>query len=144
MTRSQKASQLNIVNKPDERSIKNLKEVVEKLLQPIRDELGLPIKINSGYRCPALNKAVGGVSTSAHCFGLAVDMVCPTYKGGDVIEFGKWIENYLKTNNIKFDQLIYEHLGAKWIHLSYRHRDGRQRCQVLTINRRGTFQGIVK
>lgn len=144
MTNSPTAKRLGIDNTPDAKSIANLKEVAEMLLQPIRDEIGLPIKVNSGFRCVKLNKAVGGVSTSAHCFGLAVDMVCPTYKNGDAYEFAKWIENYLKTNKLKFDQLIYEHLGSKWVHLSYKHRNGKQRCQVITINRRGTFQGIVK
>lgn len=63
-------------NIPDDMNIiKNLTRLAE-FLQQIRNELHLPITVNSGYRSPEVNKAVGGVSTSYHCKGLAVDIRC--------------------------------------------------------------------
>ncbi|UCC79175.1 MAG: hypothetical protein JSW64_13005 [Candidatus Zixiibacteriota bacterium] len=58
---------------PPQNIVENLKYLVEKTLQPVRDEIGAPIRINSGYRCPSVNKLVGGSSTSQHCLGEAAD-----------------------------------------------------------------------
>ncbi len=60
-------------NPPDE-VVENLRYVVEKVLQPLRTGLDFPIRLNSGYRCPGVNKAVGGSSTSQHCLGEAADL----------------------------------------------------------------------
>lgn len=111
----------------------------KKILEPLRKGVGQPIKVNSGFRAPKVNRAVGGVSTSAHCFGLAADIVCPRY--GNAKAFCKFVEKYLNDNNIAFDQIIYEF--GTWVHVGLRHPDGRQRRQVITINKYGTHQGIV-
>ena len=114
-------------------------ELCKKILEPLRKEINQPIKVNSGFRAVKVNAAVGGVSTSAHCFGLAVDIVCPRY--GNAKTFCKFVEKFLKDNNIAFDQVIYEF--GSWVHVGIRHPDGRQRRQVITINKYGTHQGIV-
>lgn len=133
-----------ISNLPNEKELANLKYLVKTFLQPLRDELKLPIRINSGFRSQALNNAIPGSSkTSAHCYGLAVDIVCPSYKGGNVREFCLYVENFVKKNNIKFDQIIYEFVGgARWCHFGIKHPDGRQRSQLLTIHNRKTEAGF--
>lgn len=144
MVRSSTADSLGIKNTPNAKELRNLKSLVTKLLQPLRDDIGLPIHVNSGFRNDATNKAVGGVSTSAHRLGYAADIVCPGYKGGNVKEFCKYIENWLTANNVAFDQLIYEHIGnSKWVHIGIKNANGLQRKQVLTIRNRKTYQGIV-
>lgn len=139
LTNSNTAKSRGINNTAPPKVVKNMKDLATNLLQPLRDHIGLPIKVNSGYRSPALNKAVGGVSNSSHLTGYAVDIVCPSY--GNAKEFCRYIEKFLKENNIPFDQLIYEY--GTWVHLGYKSNAGLQRKQVLTINKRGKFMGIV-
>jgi hypothetical protein len=103
--------------------------VTEKLrmlantLEQVRTLLGNnSIRISSGYRCLALNRAIGSGDTSAHVLGYAVDFTCP--------KFGtpKEVANKIAESPIKFDQLIYE---GTWIHLSV---DPRNRREVLTAH----------
>ena len=95
----------------------------ENVFEPVRALLGVPLKVTSGYRCPDLNKAVGGVPTSQHVVGQA----------GDLIPEGVGIlEAYQKilASDLVYDQLIYEHSGnAYWIHISY--LEGKNRNEVL-------------
>jgi Peptidase M15 len=92
-------------------------------LEHIRAELGAPMHIDSGYRCPALNRAVRGVSTSAHTTGYAADFICPAF--GSPAE----IVRHLAYNTaLKFDQLIQE---GTWVHVSF---DPKLRRQVLTAH----------
>ena len=106
-----------------------LTTLIEKLLDPIREAWGGPITVNSGYRSPALNKAVGGVATSQHQKGEAADL-----NAGDPAKnrqlFDKIVEMQ-KANLIAFDQLIDESNYA-WVHISY--RQGRNRNQILHLN----------
>lgn len=127
-----------IDNTPNKAQEKNLQQLCKTLLDPIRIAIGQPIKVNSGFRNIATNKAVGGVSTSAHCSGLAADIVCPRY--GNAKQFAQFVADYLIKNKIAFDQVIYEY--GTWVHVGLRHPDGRQRNQVITINKYGTFAGI--
>jgi hypothetical protein len=92
-------------------------------LEQVRTLLGNnSIRISSGYRCVALNRAIGSGDTSAHVLGYAVDFTCP--------KFGtpKEVANKIAESPIKFDQLIYE---GTWIHLSV---DPRNRREVLTAH----------
>lgn len=139
MTYSATAVKKGLINIPSKAEIKNLKELCTKILEPLRKEIGLPIKINSGYRSVKVNAAVGGVSTSAHVFGYAADIVCPQY--GNAKEFTKYVADFLKRNNIAFDQCILEF--DTWCHIGIRHQDGRQRKQLLTIRKKQTLEGIV-
>jgi len=87
-------------------------------LERVRAQLGTPIIISSGYRCPALNKAIGGASTSAREQGLAADFIAPQF--GSPLDIARAIEASL----IEYDQLIYE---GNWVHLAIsRHGSRRQ------------------
>lgn len=91
--------------------MRNAKALVERV-QMIRDALGVPIAISSGYRCPELNKAVGGKPTSQHQLGLAADIHAKGYSAQELF-------NKIKTLKIPFDQLILEKVGGKeWVHIS--------------------------
>lgn len=76
---SKTASARGINNIPPEEFKKNLIDSCINLWQPARDILGVPMKINSGYRSPVLNKAIGGSTTSIHCYGYAIDFVAPKF-----------------------------------------------------------------
>ena len=105
---SETAARLGIDNTPGPIETANLKLVVS-FLEKIRTLLGdKPIVVHSGYRAPEVNKAVGGVVTSAHCFGLACDFVCP--------DFGTSYEVALAIlkSDIEYDQLILEY---GWVHV---------------------------
>lgn len=121
------AEQQEIDNTPPDNIKENLKKLIE-FLNPLREAWGSAIRINSGYRCPELNQVVGGVATSAHCEGWAVDMY-PINK--QFTKFKQFIVDYLKDKN--FDQAIIEKSGAsKWIHLGLWSK-GRQRKQIFKI-----------
>jgi uncharacterized protein YcbK (DUF882 family) len=72
---SETAERQQIRNVPGEREEKALRRLVEEVLQPLRTAYGMPIRISSGYRCPELNKLVGGVASSQHLKGEAADCV---------------------------------------------------------------------
>ena len=107
---------------------RNVTELCKKILQPLRIAYGKPIRISSGYRCEALNKAVGGVATSQHLFGMAADI-----QGTSNAENSKLMV-MIQTMRLPFDQLILEKCDRngdpKWIHISYSWRNRRQilRC----------------
>ena len=74
LTRSTTAQLRGIDNTPSQQVINNLTALVENVLDPLREAWGAPIHVNSGYRCPALNKAVSGVPASQHMLGEAADI----------------------------------------------------------------------
>ena len=126
LTASQTAKQLGIVNAVGQEEVANLCALVHNVLQPLREAMREPIKIGSGYRCPRLNKAVGGVSNSQHMLGQAADLCID----GDLWKGKRWLE-WIK-QHCDFDQLIWEHnaKGSYWVHVSYR-ADGKNRRQVI-------------
>jgi len=118
LTKSDTATRLGIDNTPDDEAIDNLKTLCDKVLQPVRDHFGKPIKISSGYRSPELNSspAVGGSKTSDHCKGMAVDF---EIEGLSNPEVATWI-----MENLTYSQLILEFYvqgqpNSGWIHCSY-------------------------
>ncbi len=125
---SQTATRLGIDNTPNERQIENLKLVATHCFQPIRDHFGKPIRVSSGFRSKALNKAIRGSATSDHPKGLALDL-----QGTNGIA-NKEIFDWAK-ENLDFDQLIWEYGTKKepaWVHISYR-RNSKNRRQILYI-----------
>ena len=118
-TKSVTAEKAEIDNTPNAIQISKLKNLCEDILQPLRDALGKPITITSGFRCHKLNKLVGGAENSQHKSGEAVDFWCENLEWA----FG-WIQEHCE-----FDQLIWE--KGKWIHVSY----NRNRKEVLFINK---------
>lgn len=129
------AKQRRIDNSPTFEVVDHLNELVKDFLQPLRHALGLPINVSSGYRCQRLNAAVGGSSTSAHLIGYAADITCPLMAFN---KFVNYVKDWVKKNNIKFDQLIVEtdkKTGAQWLHVAIYDRNKRQRCQILNMEK---------
>ena len=121
-TKSQTATRQGLDNTPNEDHMASAKLLFENVVQKVRDHFGVTV-INSGYRGPALNTAVGGSSNSQHCKGEAVDIECPGTSNCDV---AKWIED-----NLDFDQLILEFItlgipDSGWVHVSYKSEGNRK------------------
>lgn len=112
LCKSDTAKKLGIVNTPTEEVIDNLHALIDNILDPLRIAYGKPIYVNSGYRCPILNKAVGGVKTSNHQYGYAADITA-----GSVAENRKLWKIFLDLH-IPFTELIDEK-NMTWIHISY-------------------------
>ena len=120
LTDSQTAVRLGIKNEPDAKTIENLKDVARNL-ESIRNTLNeYSIRISSGYRCHALNRAIGSSESSAHITGWAVDFTCPHF--GTPLQ----VANKILAAGYKFDQLIWE---GSWVHISF---DPKMRGEVLT------------
>lgn len=111
LTRSATATTRGIDNTPTPEIKANLERLVDKVLDPLREKYGKPITVNSGYRCPELNKAVGGSKTSDHVKGFAADLT-----GGSKQENEK-IFNIIR-DNFAWTQLINER-DFSWVHVSY-------------------------
>lgn len=116
LTRSDTADRLDIDNTPNEEQIESLRLLCENILQPVRDHFGKPVKINSGFRCPALNQATGGSATSDHCKGQACDFEIDGVSNPDLAQF--------IADNLKYTQLILEFYtqgqpNSGWVHVSY-------------------------
>ena len=125
VTRSNKAISLGIDNSVPESLMDNLQWFVSMVLQPIRSKVGLPIKVTSWYRCPELNKAVGGAVTSAHLSAMAIDF---TFAGKTAQQSFDLALVALKDLRIQFDQLIIEKntkTGANWVHLGVKRNGNR-------------------
>lgn len=121
MIQSQYAARNGIDNTPPDYIIERLRSTASQF-EVVRGLIGQPLIITSGYRSPALNKAIGGVSSSAHGHGDAVDFICPAY--GDPLKICKAID----AAHIPFDQLIQE---GTWVHISFAVP---QRQEVLTAS----------
>ena len=134
-TKSQVGQRLDIDNTPNEEDIENMKLLCENVLEIVRENLG-PVHVNSGYRSPELNKAIGGTGTSQHCRGQAADIEVPSVSNSDL---AKWI-----TAKCDFDQLILECYTSGvptsgWVHVSYKSSGNRK--QTLTSHMaRGRMQ----
>lgn len=122
---SDTANARGIDNTPTEEVKENLQALIENVLDPLREAYGKPIYVNSGYRSPELNKAVGGVSNSQHVKGEAADIdVHNTAENQQIYDY--------ITQNLTFDQCLFENGGA-WIHVSYK-KDGNNRKQAFALN----------
>lgn len=129
MYRSRTATAKGIDNKPSIQQMINLVYLCAYVLEPLRVAMNEPIKIGSGFRCQALNKAVGGVYNSQHLKGQAADLCID----GDIEKGKRWF-NYIR-DHLPFDQLIWEHnpkTGSYWVHVSYVFPDfGKNRKKVV-------------
>lgn len=130
MLYSDTARQRGIENIPTAEQRKNIIELVETLLDPLREAYGKPIQVTSGFRCDALNKAVGGSATSAHSVGFAADLQpCGNDSIEELVAFAK---DFLRKSHLAFDQLIDERSGeTRWLHLGLKDRQGKQRRQMM-------------
>lgn len=109
LTRSNAAERLGIDNTVPPVILPRLL-VLATGLEQIRALLGFPLQVDSGYRCAALNVAIGGARESAHMDGYAADFVCPAF--GDPFSIVKAIE----ASSIQFDKCIHE---GTWVHISF-------------------------
>ena len=127
MVKSETALRHGLDNTPGEQEIENLRLLCENVLQPIRDAYVVPVKVNSGFRHPEVNAAVGGSKTSDHCQGQAADIEIPGVANADLAE---WIKD-----NLEFKQLILEFYtpgvpDSGWVHVSY--VEGENNKKVMT------------
>lgn len=133
LTRSDAAAARKIDNTPPPEIAVKLAALANRLLDPVREMWGGPITVNSGFRCPALNKAVKGASTSQHMRGEAADITAGMpEKNRKLFEM---IVAAQQRGEIEFDQLIDESGVQKipytWLHLSYRSNGNRN--QILHL-----------
>ena len=126
LTISNTAQRKCIDNTPDQKAAAALTALVANVLDPLREAWGKPIVVNSGYRCPKLNRAVGGVARSQHTKGEAADIRTLSNRRWENEQLFKLIVQL----KLPFDQLIDEH-GYSWIHVSY--SEGKNRRQVLHV-----------
>lgn len=125
---SDTAKKFGIDNTPTLEVKQHLQELIDKLLNSIREAWGSSVIVTSGYRCPALNEKVGGAKTSAHLRGYAADLIPGN---GQRAKFIKFVQNYLKTTGIPFDQCIDEY--GRWCHVGLKGSYGQQRKQIFRI-----------
>ena len=117
-TRSDTATRKGIANDLGVQEVKAIENLVTNLLQPLRKVYGKRMVINSGYRCPELNKAVGGVPTSQHTKGEAADVAC---------EHPSYLVECVRRSGLDFDQCIQY---SSFVHLSLK-LSGQNRRQYL-------------
>ena len=139
--KSNTALRLNINNQPNDYQITNMVGVAVNVFEPLRAWVGGPIKINSFFRCPALNSAIGGSERSQHCEGRAIDL-------DDTFGYKTNAEmfHYIR-ENLNFDQLIWEFGDDKnpdWVHVSYiSNEENRGRClRAEKVNGRTNYRMI--
>lgn len=140
LVRSPTASRLSIPNTPSVNVTRNLILLCNHILQPLRDAYGKPIIVNSGYRSPELNKAIGGAKNSQHKLGQAADIKGTNplqlphkgegkSTGGSVAQENRKLFELIQKLNLPFDQLIDEK-NYSWIHVSF---SDKPRKQVLHL-----------
>jgi len=139
LIRSDTGDRLGIDNMPPIALIPKLERLCTEILEPIRIYFGKPFRPNSGYRSPAINKAVGSSAASQHCKAEAVDIEIP---GISNYELATWIRD-----NLKFDQLILEcyrpgEPNSGWVHVSLKEDDPYNRLEVLTYSNKQYTKGF--
>lgn len=132
LTASDTARRLSIDNTPSPEIVGELRRTAE-LLERVRDILKGPITVTSGYRCLALNTAIGSLPSSAHVRGMAADFRCPDF--GTPLDVCRFLSEY--ADQLDYDQLIHEF--SAWVHIG---RADSPRHQTLTIDGRGARPGI--
>lgn len=128
-----KSSHSDIPNGPSPEEIACLKALCLNILEPLRAHYGKPITILSGFRCPALNKVVGGAPTSQHVMGQAADIEIYGIRNDEIWQY--------IVNSLPFDQVIAEKLSredgsAGWVHVSY---DPRARRDAISFLGNGVY-----
>ena len=127
---SDTAKSKGINNTPDKQSLRNIFDIA-KVVQKIQDELGMKIHVNSCYRCPKLNAAIGGAKKSDHVFGAAVDIKVIPFSLENNMKLWNCVNKLADEGKIKFRQLVFEYgdksKGPKWVHVSINHPNNPQK-----------------
>ena len=120
-----------VYNIPSHEAIANMKRLCV-WLEVLRNKVGHPIVINSGYRSPQLNRKVGGAPTSNHLTGCAVDIRTSGFE--QAIEYTAILIAYATESNQEFDELLIEknRYGAVWLHFAVRPKENRHKVNFLT------------
>jgi len=140
-TKSNTATRLEIKNEPRELDLIRMIEIAEKVFEPLREWVGGPIKVNSFYRSPELNSAIGGSKNSQHCIGCALD-IDDTFGHKTNAQMFDYIKN-----NLDYDQIIWEFGdddNCDWVHVSYISEDANRRrlLKATKINGKTNYQII--
>lgn len=123
-TFSATARAMGIVNSPGTIELANLKFLCVEVLEPARELIGKPIHVTSGYRCLALNRAVGGVAQSYHVRGLAADLHIESAAHASRLADALNAQPYC-------DLILVEHAhGASWLHVQARKLSPRHRVNL--------------
>lgn len=117
LTVSQEAARSGLRNKPNAEQVERLRRLCEAVLQPLREMIGRPVVVTSGYRSPTINRRIGGSPASQHCRGEAADIIVPGAAPDKVVAL-------IRTLDLPVDQCIDE-FGA-WVHVSHGPRQRRQ------------------
>ena len=125
-TKSQTAIRKGIKNDPNDAAIENMRLLCENILEPVRQHYDIPFTLNSGFRCLALNEAVGSSSRSQHVTGQAADFEIPTIANKDLAH---WI-----VDNLDYDQVLLEFYkegdpSSGWVHCSYDNGNNRKQAK---------------
>jgi len=139
--KSNTATRLEIKNEPRELDLVRMIEIAEKVFEPLREWVGGPIKVNSFYRSPELNSAIGGSKNSQHCIGCALD-IDDTFGHKTNAQMFDYIKN-----NLDYDQIIWEFGdddNCDWVHVSYVSEDANRRrlLKATKINGKANYQII--
>jgi len=139
---SNTAKRKQIDNTPNQAQVDAMRLLAEKIFEPLRKVVGGPIKVNSFFRSVALNEAIGGVASSQHCKGQAID-IDDVYGYKTNAEMYKWIQE-----NLDYDQMIWEFgtdMQPNWIHISYvSQEENRNRCLKAYKEDRRTKYKVIK
>ena len=140
-TKSNTATRLEIKNEPRELDLVRMIEIAEKVFEPLREWVDGPIKVNSFYRSPELNSAIGGSKNSQHCIGCALD-IDDTFGHKTNAQMFDYIKN-----NLDYDQIIREFGdddNCDWVHVSYISEDANRRrlLKATKINGKTNYQII--
>jgi len=140
LTFSDTAVRLNIDNTPTDQVLINLQNLIQFVLEPVRENFDKPVKITSGYRSPALCQAINSKPTSQHTLGEAVDF--------EIIGIPNQVVSDWIINNLDFDQCILEFYNPKeynsgWVHCSYRTSGNRKMyLKAYTANGRTVYEVV--
>ena len=121
LTKSSTAKRAGIKNIPNEKELKNLNNLIDNILDPLREAYGKPIIVTSGFRCEELNDLVNGVRGSQHRTGQAADIRSKV----DTRKENKKLFDLVIALELPFDQLIDEY-DYNWVHVSFSDRNRRQ------------------
>lgn len=128
--RSEVAQRRGIDNHIPANARSNIRELVRRVLDPVREDLGEIVRIRSGYRCERLNRIVGGAMGSQHLAGMAADISCASVLAGR--RNAEWLARQIVRVGVPFDQLIWYHPSkGGHVHVSYDPDRARQRAEVL-------------
>jgi hypothetical protein len=129
LTVSEAAARQGLSNEPTDEALENLKRLAE-FLEDVRALVGKPIRINSAYRSPEVNAAVGGSKNSQHCFGCAADIRVPGMTPDEVVRL-------ITDSDLDYDQCIREF--DSWTHVSIPNKpEAKPRKMALIIDKQGT------